>query len=77
MTAENWPLIGPAGPDGSFVVGALSGFGSMSACAAGSLCAAWIADDHLPDYARPLSLARYDDKEFLAALRNASNKGIL
>ena len=40
MTKENWPLVGPAGPDGSFVVGALSGFGTMAACAAGYLAAA-------------------------------------
>jgi len=77
MTPENWPLIGPLGADGAFVVGALSGFGSMSACAAGALCAAWIADGNLPDYARQLSLARYDDQELLAEIRTATNKGIL
>ena len=39
MTDENWPLIGPMGTDGAYIVGALSGFGSMSACAAGqSMC---------------------------------------
>ena len=77
MTPENWPLIGPLGPPGAFVVGALSGFGSMSACAAGALCGAWITNGDLPDYARLLSLARYDDQGLLADLRNAANKGIL
>ena len=77
MTPENWPLIGPMGPDGAFVVGALSGFGSMSACAAGALCGAWIMNRDLPDFARPLSLARYEDRELLAAIRNNTNKGIL
>ena len=48
MTHENWPLIGPLGVDGAFVTGALSGFGSMSACAAGALCASWIAGGSLP-----------------------------
>jgi glycine/D-amino acid oxidase-like deaminating enzyme len=77
MTRENWPLIGPLGIDGAFIAGALSGFGSMSACAAGSLCAAWIADGELPAYALPLSLARYDDPELMAEIGTAANKGIL
>ena len=39
MTEENWPIIGPLDNEGAFVIGALSGFGSMAACAAGKLCA--------------------------------------
>src|SRR5205085_10108226 len=35
MTAENWPLIGAMRTPGAFVAGALSGYGTMSACAAG------------------------------------------
>ena len=77
MTEENWPLIGPCGPDGSFIVGALSGFGSMSACAAGDLCAAWIRGGQLPDYAAPLSFARYDDTALLRELQESANKGLL
>ncbi len=77
MTEENWPLIGPAGPDGAYLVGALSGFGSMSACAAGDLCAAWIADGDLPDYATALSLSRYDDLEALSTLQQVADKGLL
>ena len=77
MTEENWPLIGPCGPDGSFIVGALSGFGSMSACAAGELCAAWFRGDRLPDYSGPLSLARYEDKSLIDELQGLANKGLL
>lgn len=77
MTSENWPLIGPCGAPGSFVVGALSGFGSMSACAAGAIGAAWIAGGDLPDYATQLSLDRYDDKKLMAELESVANKGIL
>ena len=51
MTEENWPLIGPLGPAGSYLVGGLSGFGSMMACAAGKLCAATVCGDTLPAYA--------------------------
>jgi len=77
MTDENWPLIGPAGPEGFFMVGALSGFGSMSACVAGSLCAAWLCGADLPDYAGPLSLARYDDTKLITELQATSNRGLL
>ncbi|MGI9284213.1 MAG: NAD(P)/FAD-dependent oxidoreductase [Pseudomonadales bacterium] len=77
MTRENWPLIGPMGGNGAFVVGALSGFGSMSACAAGALCAAWISAGDLPDYAMHLSLERYNNQKLLSALRSAANKGVL
>ncbi len=77
MTRENWPLIGPLGSNGAFIAGALSGFGSMSACAAGSLCAAWIATGDLPAYATQLSLARYDDQELMTGIENTGNRGIL
>jgi len=77
MTRENWPLIGPLGVDGAFVTGALSGFGSMSACAAGALCASWITGGCLPSYARQLSLQRYSDTKLMAEIENAGNKGIL
>jgi len=77
MTRENWPLIGPGGVQGSFVIGALSGFGSMSACAAGAMVAAWVAGGELPGYAKQLSPARYDDHELMAQIRSVANKGIL
>lgn len=32
---ENRPLVGPTGVDGAYVVGAVSGYGIMSACGAG------------------------------------------
>ena len=34
MTEENWPLIGRMGPEGTFMNCAMSGFGTMAACAA-------------------------------------------
>ncbi len=77
MTQENWPLIGPMGPENSYVVAALSGFGSMAACAAGKLCAAWVCGDALPDYASHLSLERYADNALIDRLQNQSNKGLL
>ncbi len=68
MTEENWPLIGPMQTPGAFVAGALSGFGSMAACAAGSICAAWVANMPLPDYAKSLSRARYAERALMAEL---------
>lgn len=77
MTRENWPLIGPMGPPGAFVVGALSGFGTMAACAAGALCADWIMGKELPTYAQALSLMRYDDTGLMAELEAQDSRGIL
>ena len=77
MTEENWPLIGPTAVPGVFVVGALSGFGTMAACKAGWLCAAWMAGGELPDYARALAPARYDDPVLMARLRAETHRGVL
>ena len=77
MTEENWPLIGPLDNKGAFVIAALSGFGSMSACAAGKLCAAHICGGPLPDYAVNLSLDRLANTILLAELEAAGNKGLL
>lgn len=77
MTEENWPLIGPMATEGAFMIAALSGFGSMSACAAGSLCANWMVGAELPDYATALSASRYDDEALMQELQNATSKGVL
>lgn len=77
MTDENWPLIGPMATDGAYMVAALSGFGSMSACAAGKLCAAHVRGGMLPGYADALSSRRYDNAGLMDELRNATSKGVL
>lgn len=68
MTDENWPLIGPMATPGAFVAGALSGFGTMAACATGEICAAWIAGAAMPAYADVLSGSRYQDPALMARL---------
>ena len=68
MTEENWPLIGPLDGQGAFVAGALSGYGSMGACAAGALCARWVTGRPLPDFASSLSLSRHADADLMAEL---------
>jgi glycine/D-amino acid oxidase-like deaminating enzyme len=68
MTDENWPLIGPMETPGAFVAGALSGYGSMAACATGAVCAAWVAGKPIPEYARVLTLDRRQDAALMAEL---------
>jgi glycine/D-amino acid oxidase-like deaminating enzyme len=68
QTPENWPLVGPMATPGAFVAGALSGFGSMGACASGSLCAAWVAGGEVPAFARALTPARRQDAALMAEL---------
>ena len=77
MTPENWPLIGPMRTPGAFMAGALSGYGTMGATAAGALCAAWIAGCEQRAYAANFTLRRYDDAELMAELLGNSNKGVL
>lgn len=77
MTPENWPLIGPMGVDGAFVVGALSGFGTMAACAAGALCASAIAGREFSGYATALSPARYANARLMEELSAMSHRGVL
>jgi len=47
--------------DGAYVVGGLAGFGSMMACAAGELAAAWVLGERLPDLAADFDPQRFRD----------------
>jgi glycine/D-amino acid oxidase-like deaminating enzyme len=76
MTEENWPLIGPMKTPGAFVAGALSGYGSMAACATGAICAAWVMGAPIPEYARMLSAERHANAALMAELA-ALGKGTL
>ncbi len=77
MTDENWPLIGSTDVSGFYIVGALSGFGSMAACAAGELCAQWVTQSVLPEYAQDLSLGRYENETLMLELKELNRRGIL
>jgi glycine/D-amino acid oxidase-like deaminating enzyme len=77
MTRENWPLIGPMRQRGAFIAGALSGFGTMAACATGALIANWVRGEAMPEFARALSLSRYDDHALIEELNATANKGVL
>jgi glycine/D-amino acid oxidase-like deaminating enzyme len=67
-TRENRPLIGKLPVEGAFVIGALSGFGLMVACAAGELVAEYVTGESLPSYATALALERYQDPTYRAML---------
>ena len=77
MTKENWPLIGPMKTSGAFVAGALSGFGTMAACATGALCADWVQGNTPPEFAQRLSLSRYEDQDFMRRLLDSAATGVL
>jgi len=84
LTDENWPLIGSmnldgteAKAEGAFVVGALSGFGTMAAAAAGDLCARLMMDTDIPHYAEALSPQRYTDTQLMTEIHTLSQRGIL
>ncbi|MCK1390621.1 FAD-dependent oxidoreductase [Bradyrhizobium sp. 1] len=77
MTKENWPLIGAAKTPGVFLTTALSGYGTMSACAAGDLCARAVVGAPVPSFAGVLSLARYENQALIDELESAESRGLL
>lgn len=73
-TRENRMLVGPTPVEGFYLLGAVSGFGIMSACAAGELLAAHVTDAALPAYAKAFALSRYGDPTYVTQLEE-SDKG--
>jgi len=76
-TQENRLLSGPLPVEGAYIIGALSGYGLMSACGAGDLLAAHIAGSDLPPYAPAFSLERYQDPEYQKLLESWTADGQL
>jgi glycine/D-amino acid oxidase-like deaminating enzyme len=77
-TPENWPVIGPLKEHtGLYTVAALSGYGTMAACAAGELVANWMMGESLPDYARHFARDRYDDPGIVAEINAIESDGQL
>jgi len=74
-TEENRPLIGPAPLEGAYLMGAFSGFGIMTACAAGELLAAHVTGAVLPRYAPAFLLERYADPEYCAQFADSQSAG--
>lgn len=79
-TRENRPLVGPVDAlrvDGAYVIGAVSGYGIMSACGVADLLAAYITGATLPAYASDLSPARYDDPDYRTKIETWGDSGQL
>lgn len=76
-TEENLPLVGPLAVEGAFIVGALSGFGTMMSCATGELIASWVAGSTRPSYANLFSLGRYQDRKKIETLKTLARQGEL
>lgn len=76
-TKENRLLAGPLHVQGAYVIGAVSGYGIMSACAAGELLAAYVVGNDLPPYAPAFSMARYDDPGYQQQIENWGDGGQL
>ncbi len=76
-TRENRPLIGPLPVEGAYIIGALSGFGIMAACASGELLTAHLTGGKLPHYAPAFRLERYEDPEYQKLLESWGDSGQL
>jgi glycine/D-amino acid oxidase-like deaminating enzyme len=76
-TSENRPLIGPTAVEGAYIIGALSGYGLMAACASGELLAAHITGSPLPGYADAFTLERYNNPSYQRLLANWGPSGQL
>ncbi|MBI2759010.1 MAG: FAD-binding oxidoreductase [Chloroflexi bacterium] len=76
-TRENRLLAGPLNMEGAYIIGAVSGYGIMSACAAGELLAAHVTGKTLPCYAPAFSPARYNDPEYTKTAENWDDSGQL
>ena len=74
-TRENRPLVTRLGPEGSFLIGAFSGFGVMAGAAAGELMARLVTGRELPGYAPAFSLDRYQDDAYLTEIDAVTNTG--
>ena len=74
---DNLPMVGPSGAQGSFVVGAVSGYGIMSACAIGELLAAHVTSAPLPAYASAFHPSRFDNSEYLKQIDSSEESGQL
>ncbi len=76
-TEENRPLIGPMEAAGSWLIGALSGYGLMASSAAGELLASHITGSALPEHADWFVLERYRDPEYQELLNHWGRSGQL
>ena len=75
-TKDNLPLIGKLDSN-LIVVSALAGYGTMSACAAGLLCADHLNQSSLPGYAKYFTPQRFDDAQLMREINLVKADGQL
>ena len=63
--------------NGAYVIGAVSGYGIMSACGVGELLAQHVTGETLPEHAPALMPSRYEDIEYLKSLESLEDSGEL
>jgi glycine/D-amino acid oxidase-like deaminating enzyme len=76
-TRENRPLVGPLPVKGAYVIGAVSGYGIMSACGMGELLAQHVTGSPLPKHAPALMLSRYQNINYLKEMELFADSGEL
>jgi glycine/D-amino acid oxidase-like deaminating enzyme len=76
-TRENRPLVGPLPVEGAYVIGAVSGYGIMSACGVGELLAQHVTGGKLPEYASRFVLSRYADPDYIDEIETLADTGQL
>jgi glycine/D-amino acid oxidase-like deaminating enzyme len=76
-TRENRFLAGPLPVEGAYIIGALSGYGLMSANGAADLLADYISERPLPAYAPAFRLDRYADPAYGDLLSRWGDSGQL
>ncbi len=74
-TRENRPLICPLKVEGTWLIGALSGFGLMASLAAGELLALHMLGKSLPSNAPAFDLKRYEDPAYIDLLSKWEDTG--
>jgi glycine/D-amino acid oxidase-like deaminating enzyme len=71
-TKDNLPVIGKLDKE-LYLVGALAGYGTMSACAAGELIANYVSGDDKPDYSEYFSPQRFENPELMEEILRYSS----
>lgn len=74
---DNRPIVGPTRIKGVYLIGAMSGYGIMSACGVGELLSQHITGKPLPFYANAFLLERFDDPAYLKWMESITDSGQL
>jgi glycine/D-amino acid oxidase-like deaminating enzyme len=74
---DNRPIVGPTSLKGVYLIGAISGYGIMSACGIGELLSQHIVGKTLPSYSKAFSLERFSDSNYIKWMESITDSGQL